>query len=182
MDIQTDHWLYLFLSQHKTIFNQKALNALEFFAYNVDVLEDPLTMVPINDLPMHAPNFKGSDGNFHIVVDNNFFVYVLQRTWHPIHHHTYHFQTYGPAFDYINGLHIEIDADNILFVSAEQVNVAPEQLFGRYDKQLLHVYQTLPKTIHQDESNPISEMIYRSFKELQGPWATLLNPLTRITP
>lgn len=177
-----DHWLYLFLSQYKTLFNQKAINAFEQFAFNVSVLEEPLTMVPISDLPKQLPHFKSSDPNFHIVVDKNFFVYILQRTWHPDFGHTYHFQTCGPAYDYINGTHFEISADHILFVSQEQVNVDFDQMFGRYENQLLHVYQTLPKTIYPEEYNPVTDMIARSFKELQGPWATLHNPLTHITP
>lgn len=181
MDIKdkfSDHWLYLFLAQHKNLFNQKAINAIDQYAHRVTILDDPLTMVPMHQLPQLVTTYNSNDPNFHLVIDKNYFAYVLQRTWHPVHQHNYHFQTCGPAYDYINGIHIELSYDDILFVSQEQINVDVSQMFGRYDNQLLQVYQTIPRTIYPEEDTSISDMITRSFKELQGPWATLNNSLT----
>lgn len=181
MDIKdkfSDHWLSLFLSQSKGLFNQKAINAIDQYAHRVTILDDPLTMIPMHHFPQVITTYDSNDSNFHLIIDKNYFAYVLQRVYHPVHHHYYHFQTYGPACDYINGIHIELAYEDILFVSHEQIDVDMKQMFGRYDNQLLHVYQTVPRTIYPEEDTSISDMITRSFKELQGPWATLMNPLT----
>lgn len=150
---QLEHWLLKSLKTFKNTGSDDKIKAIRTFIEDVEVLEDDNEMLS----SLEATKINLVVGGFYAVIDINMNLHALQIGCHPFPK-MLKFSTVGsdPSLD------IVVLWDDVLLVSKQPLSVTQEDMFNRYDKQLIQVYHSAPKQVIQDETDPLTEMITRS--------------------
>lgn len=152
-----EHWLVEILTRTPhAIYWRAKINLIKSFIDNVVLLEDPHPIVAsLADLVQMTCH------RFYIVIDRYGNIFVLR--YNPI---DVSFSTFGDE----PSLMVKITTLDIAYISQFPLPVTDEEMYNRYDKQLIQVYHSTPRQIIQDETDPLIASITKSLQELHQPW------------
>lgn len=152
-----DHWILPSLERFKNTGSDDKIKAMRTFLDDVDVLEEDNEMLSSLDIMKVTLREKG----FYAIIDINLNLYALQIGQHPFQR-LLMFSTVGSD----PRMAVRIHWDDVLLISQNPLDVSEEDMFDRYDRQLIQVYHNAPKRVIADEEDPLTLKLSKTLQEL----------------
>ena len=161
MDIKDVHWLLPALQTFENTGSNDKINAIKSFVDDVDILSEDNEMLPA--LKLMEANIV--EQGFYAIIDINLNLYALQIGCHPTIK-MLQFSTVGEQPE----MTVRVNWDDVLLISKNPLAVTLDDMYNRYERQLIQVYRQASKHIELDEVDPTISRITKSLQEIHSPW------------